>query len=120
MGRMVHGPSEPWATIPFQNATAEKTRGTLVPVTTSLLGLLKDDIATATGIGAAWIRGVVEYTRLTGASTAWTQGIKIYLDVSNNRLTKVATSNSYAGLAYEACADGATTGRILLNETVRA
>lgn len=43
------------------------------------------------------------------ASGAITQGAQLYWDATNSVFTTTASSNTYAGFAWEAAADGATS-----------
>lgn len=53
-------------------------------------------------------------TKKAGAGEAWAVGDDIYL-TSTGDFTETATSNGYAGVAWEAAVTGATTGQIRIN-----
>ena len=53
----------------------------------------------------ALIRGLVSYTKT--ASQAWTEGLKIYLDVSPREFTSSAGGNTLCGVAAIAVGSGA-------------
>lgn len=56
--------------------------------------------------------GVYELPKV--ASGAIAVGKKVYLLADGTAITATATSNTFAGYAYEAAADGATTINVLL------
>lgn len=64
---------------------------------------------------SAFRKGIFSYARLTGASTAWAAGDKLYYDDTNNRLTKTVIGGAYAGRAHKATVDGDAEGEIILN-----
>lgn len=53
-------------------------------------------------------------TKKAGAGEAWVVGDDVYL-TSTGDFTETATSNAFAGVAWEASATGATTGKIRIN-----
>jgi len=65
------------------------------------------------------VRGVVSYTK-TG-SQAWTEGCKVYLDVSPREFTTSAGGNTLCGVAVVATGAGAgeTTGVVRLDGVAR-
>jgi predicted RecA/RadA family phage recombinase len=65
------------------------------------------------------ITGVVSYTKT--ASQAWTEGAKVYLDVSPREFTTVSSGNTLCGVAVAAVAGGAgdTTGIVRLDGVAR-
>ena len=65
------------------------------------------------------VRGVVSYTK-TG-SQAWTEGAKIYLDVSPREFTTTSAGNTLCGVAVVAVGSGAgeTTGVVRLDGLAR-
>lgn len=68
---------------------------------------------------AGLIQGEVSYTK-TG-SQAWTEGVKIYLDVSPREFTTSSGGNTLCGVAVEAVGAGAgeTTGKVRLDGVAR-
>jgi len=65
------------------------------------------------------VRGVVSYTK-TG-SQAWTEGVKVYLDVSPREFTTTSGGNTLCGVAVVAVGAGAgeTTGVVRLDGVAR-
>jgi predicted RecA/RadA family phage recombinase len=65
------------------------------------------------------VRGVVSYTK--PGSQAWTEGAKIYLDVSPREFTTSAGGNTLCGVAVVAVGAGAgeTTGVVRLDGVAR-
>ena len=57
--------------------------------------------------------GVVNVSKLSTDAVA--QGVKLYWDVANSRITTTVGSNKYAGKAFEASAAGVTTVNVDLN-----
>lgn len=53
-------------------------------------------------------------TKKAGAGEAWAVGDDIYLTATGD-FTETATSNGYAGVAWEAATTGSTTGKIRIN-----
>ncbi len=68
---------------------------------------------------SALVRGVVSYTK-TGTQ-AWTEGCKVYLDVSPREFTTSAGGNTLCGVAVVATGAGAgeTTGVVRLDGVAR-
>lgn len=102
-------------TITF-TAAADVTSGTGVLIGT-LVGIATGDVASGEE-GEAKLSGVFSHAK--AASQAWTVGAKVYWDDTNKVFTTTATSNTLAGVAYEAVAGGAsdTTGKVRLNGVV--
>lgn len=62
--------------------------------------------------------GVWELTKLTGGSSAWTEGVKLYYDKSAKKVQKTTNSNTVQiGVAAKAAADGDATGWVRLNDS---
>lgn len=76
------------------------------------IGVAVEDIANGAQ-GAVYVRGAFRLPKATGA--AWTPGDILYWDTTPGELTKTATANGPAGIAYAAAASGDTTGVCLLN-----
>ncbi len=53
-------------------------------------------------------------TKKAGVGEAWAVGDDIYLTATGD-FTETATSNAFAGVAWEASATGATTGKVRIN-----
>jgi len=68
---------------------------------------------------SALVRGVVSYTK-TGTQ-AWTEGAKVYLDVSPREFTTTSSGNTLCGVAVVAVGAGAgeTTGVVRLDGVAR-
>jgi predicted RecA/RadA family phage recombinase len=97
----------------FQNSSAAKDADQAV-WQGGRLGILLNDIATATGTGPAKCRGVFRYTKLAG--TAWVIGDIVFFDTANNRMTTTQTNDCVpAGVAYAVAASAATVGLVMLN-----
>jgi predicted RecA/RadA family phage recombinase len=97
----------------YQNSSAAKSAGKPV-FQGGMLGILVDDITTATGTGPFRVRGVIGYTKLAG--TAWAIGDVVFYDVTNDRLTTTNTTDCVpAGVAYAVAASAATFGYVVLN-----
>lgn len=62
---------------------------------------------------AAKTRGVFELAKLS--AQAWIEGVKVYWDAANSRLTTVATGNRLVGVASEAAANPSSVGRVRLD-----
>lgn len=75
--------------------------------------------AAATVMFSGLVRGVVSYTKT--ASQAWTEGAKIYLDVSPREFTTSSGGNTLCGVAVVAVGAGAgeTTGVVRLDGVAR-
>lgn len=61
-------------------------------------------------------RGVMDIAKATGE--AWTQGVKVYWDNTNKRLTTTSSANTLVGAAAQAQASGDTVGRALITGQV--
>jgi len=70
-----------------------------------------DDIA-AGATGAAYAEGVFELA--ANPAQAWDDGVHLYWDATNSRLTDTAGSNVYAGCAAGLKANAATVARVHL------
>ncbi len=70
--------------------------GQVVPLV-NMIGVATEDIA-ASVAGTLDTEGVYQMAAETGV--AWNQGDKLYWDDTANRLTKTATDNTPAGLAF--------------------
>lgn len=60
-------------------------------------------------------KGVFDLARVTGASTDWTAGTRLYWDNTAKVITKTASGNTLIGVALTAAAIGDATGRVRLN-----
>lgn len=91
--------------------TAQRLAGaaTLIGVR---LGVAANDVA-ANVQGVFYVKGVAELPKLSTDVVA--QGVALYWDDTNRRLTVTASGNTLAGYAYAAAGNGATTVRIALN-----
>lgn len=90
-----------------------------VPVLIGSLVVVPTVTAAATAQFSALVTGVVSYTK-TG-SQAWTEGAKIYWDVSPAEFTTSAGGNTLCGVAVVAVGSGAgeTTGVVRLDGVAR-
>lgn len=78
----------------------------------SRLGVATKDAAIGETIGVA-VRGVYNLPKLTTDVVA--QGVPLYWDNTNKRLTVTATANTLAGYAAAAAGNGVATVNISLN-----
>lgn len=96
------------------NVGTAKASGKLIVVGEMICCHLHDQGISATGC-AVYIGGVeIEYTKLT--TDVVTEGLKLYFDATNDRLTTTASTHKVAGLAAAAAGSTATTARLLLGE----
>lgn len=71
----------------------------------------------ASGASVEGLRaGAYDLAKATGE--AWTQGVKVYWDNTNKRLTTTSSSNTLVGAATQAQASGDTVGRALITGQV--
>lgn len=71
---------------------------------------------------SAKVTGVFEVPKVTGGSTAWTEGLKIYWDASAGKCTKTVVSDpgdALVGVATAAAGDSAATGFVRFDGVVR-
>lgn len=97
--------------LPFTAPSGGVVKGR--PVLIGSLGCVPCVTADQTVKFSAAITGVFEYTRLTGGSSAWTEGLKIYWDESAKKFTKVSSTDPgdfLAGVAARAAGDSDATG----------
>jgi predicted RecA/RadA family phage recombinase len=67
----------------------------------------------------AALNGVWSVTKETHATDqAWTEGMAVYWDNTNSRFTKTSTSNTRCGYAAAAAGSTASSGQLLLVQTV--
>lgn len=116
---VIHESPSPAARIYATNGTGgSKAAGKLMPLATgNVMVLCLETIANGAS-GACLMDGVISYTKESG--TAWTQGQAIYYDAGNDRCTHTSTSNKLAGIAYEAAASAATTGKVIIGRHLGA
>jgi predicted RecA/RadA family phage recombinase len=84
----------------------------------SLVVIATETVAEGLPYSAA-VTGVFQVTKT--ASQAWTEGVKVYLDVSPREFTTSAGGNTLCGVAAAAAASGAalTTGYVRLDGVCR-
>lgn len=105
-------------TVTVTTPTGGYTSGQFVPLpaagaTQKMIGV--SSAAYAAGETAVLLtEGVYNCTKLAGAGEAWLVGDDLYA-ATGMTMTEVATANGYAGVAWEAAATGATTGKIRIN-----
>lgn len=92
-------------------ASGAKTSGQPVLIGTKL-GVCVADIANG-ATGPVAVSGVYTVTKLTTDVVA--QGVALYWDNGNSRLTTTVGANVYAGYAFAAAGNGATSVNIKLN-----
>ncbi len=100
-------------------ATGAVTSGAFIPLPAAGTGQKFVGVATISGTTGDSIPLLTEgvfsvTTKKAGAGEAWLVGDDLYL-TSTGDFTETATSNGYAGVAWEASATGATTGKIRIN-----
>lgn len=78
---------------------------------TQLMAIWGNDVASG-DTGIAHTKGTFSVLAETGV--AWTAGDLIYFD-GTDTFTKTATSNTYAGVAFEAKASASAVGYVALN-----
>lgn len=98
-------------------ASGTVTAGTVYK-TGSIIALALTSAAT-TERYTAQRTGVITYTRATGGSSAWTEGVAIYWDDSAKKFTKTSASNTLVGVAAAATGDSDATGDVLLDGAIR-
>ncbi len=99
--------------------TGGYTKGAFVPLPAAgasgkMVGVAVETYA-ASATAVLMTEGVFSVTtKKTGVGEAWAVGDDIYL-TSTGDFTETATSNCFAGVAWEASATGATTGKVRIN-----
>jgi predicted RecA/RadA family phage recombinase len=83
----------------------------VVVVQGELVGVAKTAIKANT-LGALAVKGVFDFAKATGGSTAITAGANVYWDNTNKVATTTATSNKLIGKCVKAAADGDATVRV--------
>ena len=83
-----------------------------VVVMGDIVGVAEADIALA-ATGSVRVQGVHTLAAITGV--AFAQGDQLYWDATNERLTKVSSGNTKAGVAAAAKLSATATGDVLLN-----
>lgn len=78
----------------------------------SQFGVATADIA-LNGAGELLTEGVFMLVKLAGE--AWTEGVKLYWDDTNKRLTTTASTHKWVATAEGAAGSADTTGRCRLN-----
>lgn len=71
---------------------------------------------------SAMVTGVAEVPKVTGGSTAWTEGVAIYWDESADNFTKTVISDTgdcLVGVATAAAGDSAATGLVRFDGVAR-
>jgi len=88
-----------------------------VVVQGELVGVAKLDIA-ANALGALAVKGVFDFPKATGASTAIAAGANVYWDVADTEAKEDAESgaNKLIGKVVKAAADADETVRVRLNQ----
>ena len=98
--------------------TGNVSSGGFVPLPAAGTGMQLVGVATIAGTTGDIIplmtEGVFSVSTKKAAAGAWVVGDDIYL-TSTGDFTETATSNGYAGVAWEAATTSATTGKIRIN-----
>lgn len=92
------------------------------PVTIGSIVVIPAVSAAEAATFSAQLVGTFEVPKVTGGSTAWTEGIPIYWDASAGKCTKSVISDPgdhLVGVATAAAADGAATGFVRFDGVVR-
>jgi len=84
-----------------------------VVVIGSIIGITKLDIKAGT-LGALALVGVYDIVKATGDGTAIVRGTRVYWDVTAQKVTTVATGNSYLGEVIVAASATDATVRVRL------
>jgi len=105
------------ATINY-TAAAAVTSGDFIALPAAGTGMKMVGVATVSGVTGDVIplmtEGVFTVSTKVAAAGAWVIGDDIYLTATGD-FTETATSNGYAGVAWEAAATSATTGVVRIN-----
>ncbi len=104
---------QPGQIMEYANAGGAIASGDVV-VIGERIGVAEVAIAATTGTGSVAMEGVYNLPKTTG--TAWSQGDKLFYVSGTSKLDKVATGNTYAGIAFEAATSGATEGKCKINQ----
>ena len=80
-----------------------------------LIGVAKRDIA-ANSLGALAVRGVFDFPKATGASTAIASGASVYWNAGSGVATTTASGNKLIGKTVRAAADADATVRVRLSQ----
>ena len=106
--------------IPLTAPVAGVTKGR--PVLFGSIGVVPA-ITAASGVAfSALVTGVIEFARVTGGGTAWTEGLKIYWDESAGKFSKSVISDAgdfLAGVATRAAGDSDATGFVRMDGFAR-
>ena len=97
--------------IDYTPATAV-TAGDVI-VQGELIGVAKRDIA-ANALGALTVRGVYDFPKATGASTAIAAGVNVYWNAGTGLDTTTASGNKLLGKTVRAAADADALVRVRL------
>jgi len=100
-------------------AAAAVTSGQFIALPAAGTGSKLVGVATVSGVTGDVIPLMTEgvfsvTTKKAGVGEAWAIGDDVYL-TSTGDFTETATSNGYAGVAWEVSATGATTGKVRIN-----
>ncbi len=98
--------------------TGAVSSGAFIPLPAAGTGQKFVGVAVTSGVTgdviALMTEGVFSVSTKKAAAGAWVVGDDIYL-TSTGDFTETATSNGYAGVAWEAATTSATTGKIRIN-----